>query len=524
MIDEMARSGVPAVNPFFHETGTPERLSYYYLWYFSAAVMSVLTGASGWETDAAQTWFTALSSLLAVIGFSIWLSNRASAGVFVVAVAATASLRPALEWLFGEATAHALIRWATGFGGWLFQTSWAPQHVASATLVVITGYLIAQLPSRREPFFVLILALVAAAAFQSSVWAGGFALGISSAALGLATAWHLPTPSRVSFLWRAGLAGGVTLLLVMPFLYDQITITAMRDVGWPITIAPLPVVGGAFPEGIGRVVDVPAYWMVYLPIELPASYVAGLLALVALLRNRTLDDSRTLVVKAFAVFTIGSLSCSWLLVGDLGGNNDLAWRSALPAILLLMCFAAAGLAQWTATRSRMLATIGITGIILGMPEGISQARVNISGKPSASEAAFAKSPALWEAVRRHTAAGERIANNPLFLSDITSWPVNMSWALLANRRSCYAGHNLAIPFATVSSARREAIDVLFTRVFSGQAQADDLHQLANRQGCDVAVVTAADGAWTADPFATSGLYRRVESRPGEWRIYRKAAQ
>ena len=94
MIDEMVRAGVPAVNPFFNEAGAPQRLSYYYLWHYSAAVAAILTGVTGWEADAALTWFTAFSSLLVVIGFAIWLSGRGSAGVLAVALAATASLRP----------------------------------------------------------------------------------------------------------------------------------------------------------------------------------------------------------------------------------------------------------------------------------------------------------------------------------------------------------------------------------------------------------------------------------------------
>ena len=37
LIDEIVRTGVPARNPFFGEAGAPVRVSYYYLWHFSAA-------------------------------------------------------------------------------------------------------------------------------------------------------------------------------------------------------------------------------------------------------------------------------------------------------------------------------------------------------------------------------------------------------------------------------------------------------------------------------------------------------
>ncbi len=124
---------------------------------------------------------------------------------------------------------------------------------------------------------------------------------------------------------------------------------------------------------------------------------------------------------------------------------------------------------------------------------------------------------MWAAVRRHTAAGERVANNPLFLSDMTPWPVNISWALLADRRSCYAGSELAIPFAPISAARRAEIETQFVRVFAGEPAAGDIRQLAERYRCDVAVVTAQDGAWSRDPFASTtdyGWWRNGQA-PGE---------
>jgi hypothetical protein len=114
-----------------------------------------------------------------------------------------------------------------------------------------------------------------------------------------------------------------------------------------------------------------------------------------------------------------------------------------------------------------------------------------------------------------------VANNPLFLADMTPWPVNISWALLANRRSCYAGRDLALPFAPLTRQRREAVDAQFVRVFAGDARPDDLRELATQYGCRLAVVTAPDGAWTRDPFAAHPFYRLVEA-DAAWRIYRVA--
>jgi hypothetical protein len=129
-------------------------------------------------------------------------------------------------------------------------------------------------------------------------------------------------------------------------------------------------------------------------------------------------------------------------------------------------------------------------------------------------------PDLWAAVRRHAAPEERIGNNPLSLRGVTPWPINISWALLSNRRSCYAGREFALVFTALPAERRDAIDAQFIRVFAGEGSADDVRELATHYGCRVTVVTPADGAWTRDPFASSPLYRLVEAEPGRWRIYR----
>jgi hypothetical protein len=160
---------------------------------------------------------------------------------------------------------------------------------------------------------------------------------------------------------------------------------------------------------------------------------------------------------------------------------------------------------------------------LGLVGNFKVIRENIVGLRKPSERLFAATPEMWAAVRRHTAASERVANNPMFLSNMTPWPVNISWALLADRRSCYAGNELAIPFAPISAARRAEIETQFVRLFAGEPAPGDIRQLAERYRCDVAVVTAQDGAWMRDPFASTESYRLVEDRPGAWRIYRRAA-
>ena len=90
MVDEMIRLGLPPGNPFFGEDGQPSRLVYYYLLHFSAAELALLLGISGWEADAALTWFSAFASLMLMIGLATWMSGRRIAALFVLLVCARA--------------------------------------------------------------------------------------------------------------------------------------------------------------------------------------------------------------------------------------------------------------------------------------------------------------------------------------------------------------------------------------------------------------------------------------------------
>jgi len=520
MVDEMIRSGVPLKNPFFSESGVPDGVAYYYLWHFSAAVVAVMTGASGWEAEAALTWFTAFASLLTMIGLAARLGGKMAAGLVVIVLAATASVRALLEWTGADVT-PALIGRASGLGGWLFQMAWAPQHLASATCVVLACLLLVELAHRDGWFAPLILGLVAAAGFECSVWVGGVSFVLGAAMIALYLLWTLAPERRPAFLLRALAAAALALAISFPFMRDQIAFAAARGGGPPIVIAPVAVLGVAFPESLRRVLDVPAYWLVYLPVEFAAFYPAGLVALFFLLKDRSLDAPSRQTIRPLALLAAASLGAAWLLRSVVANNNDLGWRAILPGLLLLIVFAAAAISRWPRRGARLCGILAAVGVLLTLPDTLQLLQEDFFGSRTPSERLFATTPSMWQAVRRHAAPNERIANNPRFLADMTPWPANISWALLGDRRSCYAGNELAIPFAPIPASARAATEARFVRVFAGEPTADDVSALADRYGCDVVVVTAEDGAWRRDPFASSELYHLVETQPDRWRIYRR---
>ncbi len=516
MIDAMTRQGLPPVDPAFGAVGSRDQLFYYYLWHYSAAELALPLRVTGWEADIGLTWFTAFASLSLLMGLAVWLSKRPAAAIWVVALAAAASLRAVLSWVFGSYSLEPFLAEPTGFAGWLFQAAWAPQHLMAASCVVMAMLLMARYAQRQSVLLLLTLVLVVVAGFESSTYVGGITFAIAALAAAPLLLVAIEPARRLRFCAGMAVAAVLVVCLAAPFLNNQLMAVAARGDNNPIVLRHFAVLGAMFPVALRHVLDWPAYWLVLLPIELPATYVAGVLALVLMLRSGA-PPLEKLATAALACLAAAGLLASWLLASTLGDNNDLGLRAVLPAASVLIATAATGL--MLLPRRAVIAATAIGGLILSLPDTAVMIRSNIDGTPTQDGAVFAQTPELWQAVRRYAALTARVANNPLFLQDLTPWPANISWALLANRSSCFAGRELALALAPLSDDRREAINAQFVRVFAGEGTPQDVSDMARKYACDVAVVVPQDKAWTNDPFAASPDYRLAENRDGRWRIY-----
>jgi hypothetical protein len=522
IIDAMTRQGLPPVNPVFGTAGAAGRLAYYYLWHFSAAELALTPHVSGWEADIGLTWFTAFASLLLMMALAVWLSKRAGAAILVVALAASASLREVLSIVFGNYGLEPFLLSPTGLAGWLFQSAWVPQHLMSASCVIVAMLLLVHYAQRQNLGYVPTLALVVAAGFESSAFVGGVTFAIAAVVSAPLLLAAIETKRRLTA--GLGLTASVLIALCIaaPFIHDQFAMVAGRETG-AIGVQHFEVLGDLFSQALRRILDVPAYWLILLPLEFPATFIAGALSLIVLLRRAAPGPERT-AVQLFCVLAVTGLAISWLLVSRLGDNNDLGLRAILPTAVILIVAAAAGVVAAPDRAARAaIAAAAFGGLVLSLPDSAAMIYASWRGDAAADESVFAQAPELWSAVRRYAPANARVANNPLYLQDLTPWPGNMSWALLADRNSCFAGREMAIPFAPLPPERREAINSQFIRVFAGQAAPADVGELTTKYGCDVVVVVPQDGAWTKDPFAASAVYKLAESREGSWRIYVKSS-
>ncbi|MFG1351423.1 hypothetical protein [Xanthobacter autotrophicus] len=521
LIDEIALHGVvPPANPVFGAGGAPGVISYYYLWHFGAAQLVILTGATGWEADAAATFLSAFAALALVAGIAFRFRPSATAPLLALAAAASGSLRPLLASLFGATRVDQVIEPATGLAGVLYQASWSPHHVASASSVVLAVWLLAQVRTRPSAGATAVLALLVAAGFDSSLWVGGVTFALAGGGAVLVLAARRPSEGRGRFLALVATAALGAGALVAPILLAQLQVAALRGGGPPLRIEPFAVLGPAFPAGLRMMLDIPAYWLVLLPIEFPAIAFAGAAGLAMALRRRRGGETGTRrLASALGTLTLCALAISAFLVSTAGENNDLGWRAVLPAVLVLSGFAGAAIAG--ALHRRRWLAMGAAALLIaaGLPDSITLAAGNLRGVRSIDGGTFAGDPALWAAVRREVAADVRIASNPGRLEQLTPWPINLSWALLARRRSCFAGPEMALAFAPLTPQQRAEATDLFARVFEGRGTPADLAHMRQNFGCGAAVVTAQDGAWRNDPFAASPLFRLAQEEEGRWRIY-----
>jgi hypothetical protein len=178
------------------------------------------------------------------------------------------------------------------------------------------------------------------------------------------------------------------------------------------------------------------------------------------------------------ILMLTSFAVSWLLISTIG-NNDLGWRAMLPGLMVVTPFAGAGLASWISARRRVAVASAAMLFAISFPDPTAVG--DIEAQPSDEAAAFAGSPAMWADVRRFAGPADRVASNPGDLDGIAGYIVNLGWALLADRSSCYAGTETARAYVPLAKPARDALDEQFDRVFAGDAEPDSpYYRLAER--------------------------------------------
>jgi hypothetical protein len=115
-----------------------------------------------------------------------------------------------------------------------------------------------------------LLAVVAGAGFESSVWVGGIVFAASAAAFGaFAVLTADGARDRAAFPVKAATAAILALAISFPFLRDEYAATAVRHLSMPIALRPYEVLGAmVMPVGLRHVLDQKnGEWRIYRAVD-----------------------------------------------------------------------------------------------------------------------------------------------------------------------------------------------------------------------------------------------------------------
>ena len=361
------------------------------------------------------------------------------------------------------------------------------------------------------------LGLVVAAGFESSTWVGGIAFAVCGSLLGLWLLWQMPAQQRRGFIGSSLPTLLILSALIRPFVDAEQHLMVLRQAGPAVALLPYPTFGTLVPGALRAALDVPGFWLVMLPFAFPAVLP---LAAYAAWRPKTLSlaPAHGPLAIVLLLLAMGSLATSWLLRSVIE-NNDLGWRAVLPALLVLPAFAGCLVEKLFATSTWRLVPFALLAL-LGLPEAITMLDEYAVGVRPGDPSVFAATAPGWQALRSASGPSDRVASNPDLAAPTLFWPVNPAWALLSDRPSCYAGRQSVVAYGALTRPQLDAIDGRFKRVFTGHAAPDDIAALAREDDCRFALVFRPDGAWAADPFATSWYYSLIANGQ-DWRLYRR---
>lgn len=229
LINAIARSGIPASNPFFGIKAYPP-VRYFYYWYAVCAlpVRYFCLSAKG-VFDASVVWTGfALAALVPlflkhVLGLREGLRRTSIVGIALLAVTGLDLIPYLIISLKSYAVAHADLEWwdPNQVTSWLASLLWVPHHLAGLIACMASFLLLAQLDERTSPQRRVTAVWLSAAAFAS---AAGLSLYVTFAYVIFAACWTLYSLRRGewrSFLtWAA--AGVLSLLLSLPYLRELI--------------------------------------------------------------------------------------------------------------------------------------------------------------------------------------------------------------------------------------------------------------------------------------------------------------
>ncbi len=530
VIDTIAREGFPPRTPYLSLDGAAVALNYYYGWHLLAAGLRTLPGVSSLGADIGLTWFTAAASASAVAGLAWHLRPNLSTVIATFAVLAGATFAGVARETLPDWLTELFLARGHPIEGYMIQAPWVPQHLASATFVMLALFCVARLIDGAEPTqrsrYALCIGLLLAAGVMSSAWAGGIALA-ATAVLALPLVYRddllrtrlmsLAAPLLLAALAALVLAGGYLLYLRG---LSQSAAQSLSYLGFGLYRTSQSVA----PDGpLGALFQAVNYVTVYGIVHLGLAYGAGLVALYVLPPpGGTLSNLQRLTrIWVPATFVMVLLVRSPLV------HNDLGWRGILAAVLLLAAFAGTALAAlWDRLRqgpaprrlwivaglAAMLGALSLAGTHRELGQFVLSPLSSIQRDQHTRMLAAGQA---WQRVQVLTRADAIVMAGPSAFSAVTRPSGNIAWALFGDRRLLLTDYEWGLIFAHhVREAAVAALDKLQSDIFDGTAHSDEVARLKTHHKVSAILVAPTDAIAGTNFLTSAGHFRHAETVRG----------
>lgn len=512
IIDTLLNEGLPLKNPFAWVGGASDNLSYYYLWYLLAAFLASCWGVSAWDADIALTAATSLVSLFFMMGCIDLLCTereKKRAITWLLLLCLAGSLLPALYVVVSRNSLSWLILDEHGLELWFEQATWVPQHVLAATLLSM-GLLITSTYAAHSHYVSLrklvIPSFCLAAAFGMSAWVGGVATAVSAISLFVLNC--LQNTGRFGQVVKCWSVVAIcSLVIATPFLLAEIGAVSHAH-QHAVGIHPWNVIRAYSDHYIFNLL---AYWLVFLPIQIGAVFLPFVFFVKKIWNKNEVYTSTLVIISAACLCT------SWVMKSQIA-NNDLGWRAIIPAVLCMSIVSSVALSRFHGEVSVLLFSFLIGASLLENAGG--WVKGNILGNTRRVDISSLPPYEFWEEIRNNTDIHKRILSNPNVYESIEPWNVNIGWATMARRKSCFMGENYATSLGGIESDEiRNSLLKKLRSLYDGLASSDDIHHLMTILHCDVIAVSPVDKLWQLNPDkALPGL--TLYSSGKYWRFYK----
>lgn len=512
--------GLPPINPWLADGGTPVQMAYYYGFHAWAAQLMMLTGAGSLFVEIAMTLATGAICTLATAGLAGLLcpSKKGLAIALAALLTLFADHLDVLRALLPDAVTSLPGRDFCSYWPFVDNIIWSPQHVIAATLVLAVAWLylhMLALPDRRSAIpFALLVALLASAAAMASVYAGCLALAF----MGLLVAGFVAADRmfRQDFLRQLpaqALAIAVAALLSAAYLLYLFQ--GQSGSAAPLAFGPDPCYDAARGHA-GLLAIFLNFYLYVLPWRTGLPY---LLAAAAFCIPGVLPRNRRMAF--LGLFTALSLLCPFVLHSTFY-TNDFGWRFIQPAQQMLMVFSGLLLVRLSERRGGWLPVL----LLLAAAFFSGTARVEqlscLRNAPGTSRA-LARAVPGWEAVRRIAGPREMVLSNPAGFAAIggaknVAETTNLFLSLFAERNAPIGDLVFAQCYSEFYD--KDKLRSRFNRVtgiFRGGPSAGDADYLADDLKVKAILVTAEDGLFQ-DPGALASRYRLAEEADG-YQVY-----